>query len=173
MTTISNAPDLMHPGVQADLKQYLETAAYSSKETRTFDAVLLSDLFGFDVAPYRCVYQQCTYPDDYVIVNGFACHKSQAIDVLMYCSSRGTYRAITLDAVNAAVEVLQRMVQELFGETGMVARSVYTAFAAYSLAADRYYNSQRDISPLESYAGQIVSTFIMNGARIENAVMPR
>lgn len=73
----------------------------------------------------------------------------------------------------AGVEVLQRTVKELFGETGLVARSVYAAFAAYSLAADLSNNSQRAISPLESYAGQIVSTFIMGGAKIENAVMPR
>lgn len=37
----------------------------------------------------------------------------------------------TLDAVNAAVEVLTRTVQELFQETGVVSRSVYSAFAAY------------------------------------------
>lgn len=55
----------------------------------------------------------------------------------------------------------------------MVARSVYAAFAAYSLAADLSNNSQRAISPLESYAGQIVTTFIMHGAKIENATMPR
>lgn len=167
MTTTSNAPDLMHHGVQADLKQYLETASYARNETRAFDAVLLSDLFGFKVVSYPGTEQHNA------TVNGYFTSADRTIDVLMYCSSRGTYRAMTMDAVRASVEVLQRTVQELFGETGMVARSVYTAFAAYSLAVDRYNNSQRDISPLESYAGQIVSTFIMGGAKIENAVMPR
>lgn len=41
-------PDLLHPGVQADLHKYLETAVCGSKETRTFSAALLSDLFGFE-----------------------------------------------------------------------------------------------------------------------------
>ena len=166
-TTTSNAPDLMHPGVQADLKQYLETASYARKETRAFDAFLLSDLFGFDVAEYPGTGQH-----GYVTVNGFVCEKSVAIDVLFYCAQRGTY-ALTLDAVNAAVEVLTRTVQELFQETGVVSRSVYSAFAAYRVCQKLYNNSQRDISPLESYAGQIVTTFILNGASIENACMPR
>ena len=161
-------PDLLHPGVQADLHKYLETAVCGSKETRTFSAALLSDLFGFDVAEYPGTGQH-----GYVTVNGFVCEKSVAIDVLFYCAQRGTYRALTLDAVNAAVEVLTRTVQELFQETGVVSRSVYSAFAAYRVCQKLYNNSQRDISPLESYAGQIVTTFIMGGAKIENALMPR
>ena len=151
-------PDLSRPDVQADMQPWLIDGVAVSP--MSFDVKLLADLFGFDIAEGATG----------ITVNGYLCQPEELLQVLRYCTQWPKLRPLTQAAVNAAVIVLRPLVQEAFCESGT---SVYQAFAAYCYVAQRHSTASVQLSWLEVYAANVVIAFILNGACVKSASMPR
>ena len=151
-------PDLSQPDVQEDMQPWLTDGV--AAPSVNFDVNLLADLFGFDIA------EGVTG----ITVNGYLCQPEELLPVIRYCTQWPKLRPLTPDAVNAAVVVLRPIVHEVLCESGT---SVYQAFAAYCYAAQRHSTANVQLSWLEVYAANVVAAFILNGACVKNAHMPR
>ena len=155
---LKSYPDLSQPDVQEDMQPWLTDGVATSPAN--FDVNLLADLFGFDIDAGVTG----------ITVNGYLCQPEELLPVIRYCTQWPKLRPLTPDAVNAAVVVLRPIVHEVLCESGT---SVYQAFAAYCYAAQRHSTANVQLSWLEVYAANVVAAFILNGACVKNAHMPR